>query len=218
MSLEALKPSAAGDFRHRPGHDLESLLHTMLIICTYTNGPGGNLREYVKPDDDDDGIKLDEWFGASSRKKLVEAKTFTLEAFNSFIQPHLPDYWQDFGPFLERLINATWDQQRLYEANNIATHEVYRVILKDALVKYNAEEKKELSVYAAYPKPKRTINNIALRQSKRLRTGNDEHQATESVELLPRRIQSEFLEDYAESVERPLLPFSSGWDDSEQMD
>lgn len=200
MAIETLKTSLSDKFRHHAGHDLESLLHTMVTICTYTNGPGGNLREYVKPTEGKKEIKLNEWFATFDRDALAQTKTLTLEAFNSFVKPHLPEYWQDFAPFLQRLIHVTWDKPLLYEATNIATHKAYRDILKDALDKYTAEEKKELAVYAYIPKAKRSIDDNQSRHSKRSRVGNAENLSAE--ELLPRRDNSYFLEDYVESVER----------------
>ncbi len=43
MAIEALKPTPDNLFRHHAGHDLECLLNTMLTVCHYTVGPGGQI-------------------------------------------------------------------------------------------------------------------------------------------------------------------------------
>lgn len=171
MAIETLKLPLDSPLQLHAGHDLESLLHTMLAICTYTTGPGGQLRAGpTKSNKTANGIKLNEWFSIANRNILAEKKAGTLEAFNSFIKPHLTEYWQDFAPYLERLINATWDKPRLYEAPNVATHKAYRDVLMDALDKYTQEEPQKLAVYAFVPKAKRPISdNFTLQQPKRTR-------------------------------------------------
>lgn len=201
MAIEALKSSPEEQFQHHAGHDLESLLHTMITICHYTVGPGGKLRE-PKPENEAKKIKLNEWFTTADRMGLASVKMLTLEAFDTFIEKHVPTYWQDFTPFLKRLIDATWNSKPFIEAHNVATHKAYRDILKEALAKYTLEEKTPLAVYAFVPKAKRPnpTNNSSLRQSKRQRPNNVEGSSSE-LELLPRRPVSQYLENYRESVE-----------------
>ena len=178
MSIETLKYPLKAPFKYHAGHDLESLLQTMLVLCTYTTGPGGQLLANPKSnsdddDDDDDGIKLNEWFSLPHRNMLAERKAFTLEAYKSFIKPELTEYWQDFSPYLKQLISVTWDGPVLYESKNIATHQAYRRILKDALNYYTNNETQELAPYAAIPgsNAKCSIDDRdAGRWPKRLRT------------------------------------------------
>ncbi|KAF8971030.1 hypothetical protein BDZ97DRAFT_1753385 [Flammula alnicola] len=197
MAIEALKPTDNHQFRHHAGHDLESLLNTMLTICLYTIGPGGKLRVAAAGDDE---IKLNEWFTTSRRMVLAATKSITLEAFNTLITPHLPKYWEDFAPFLRELINATWDKKPFLESPNIAKHQAYRDILKRALAKYTLEEKEPLAPYATLPKGKRPIEDSQpLRFSKRLR------QSTAEVVVQPRRRDAHFLESYIESGVVPMI-------------
>ena len=198
MAIEALKVTPNTPFQLHAGHDLESLLHTMLALCTYTTGPGGQLRAGpTKIDNLPNKIKLNEWYSIAKREVLAEKKASTLEAFNSFIKPYVPDYWQDFVPYLEKLIAATWDEPRLYEAKNIATHKAYRDILKAALDQYTLEEKMgKLAVYGYAPKGKRpNSDNFTLQQPKRSRVDD----GTPSLEIEP---ESLFLDEYQVSLEQ----------------
>lgn len=201
MSIETLRLPLDSPFKYHAGHNLESLLYTMLTLCTYTVGPGGQLRENTN-DDISKSIKLNEWFSIALRLPLAEKKAFTLESYDTFIQPDLPQYWQDFSPYLQRLINATWNKQILYRADNIATHQAYRTILMDALEKYTKEETKELAVYAFVPKAKRQINNsTSPRKAKRTRLDNDADRDSDDAVFIPRGTQTCFLDDYEESCE-----------------
>ena len=190
MSIETLRYPLNTPFKYHAGHDLESLLQTMLVLCTYTTGPGGQLLANPKlsaddndDDDDDDGIKLNEWFSLPARNVLAERKAFTLEAYDSFVKPELTEYWQDFSPYLKQLIKVTWDGPVIYESNNIATHQAYRRILKDALDYYTENETEELAPYAAIPglAKRPNENPDAGRKAKRSRTDN----SSDSSDLAP---------------------------------
>ncbi len=159
MAIEVLDPQAG--FTHRPGHDLESLLNTMLTICHYTTGPGGKLRQ---PLPNDERIRFNTWFTTSNHDDLAFIKSITLEAFKTRIKPHLPQYWQDFAPFLARLIEATWNGYPYLEHPNVATHTAYRAILKDALGMYAQIDKDTPSVYALVPPSKRPREELASDQ------------------------------------------------------
>ena len=124
----------------------------MLTICHYTIGPGGKLRQ---PLPGDEKIRFNKWFTTSDCDHLVCAKSITLEAFKSCIKPCLPQYWQDFAPFLDRLIKATWNGYPYLEHPNVATHAAYRAILKEALEMYAQVDKNTPSVYAFVPSTKR---------------------------------------------------------------
>ena len=148
MAIESLKPAKDGRFRHHAGHDLECLLNTMLTICHYTEGPVGQLRQAKEEDKD---ISLNKWFVLENPLSLAKEKSITLEAFDLLILPHLPAYWQDFAPFLQRLIQATYSGMPYLMADNISTHKAYRKILNGALDKYTKEEEGRYSVYASVP-------------------------------------------------------------------
>jgi len=158
MALEVLNPQAG--FVHQPGHDLESLLNSMLTICHYTIGPGGMLRQPIQGDD---RIKFNDWFTTGNRENLAFVKSGTLEAFRSLIKPRLPQYWQDFAPFLEKLIKATWNGYPYLEQPNAATHAEYRRILIEVLEMYAQIDKDMPSVYAFTPSAKRPHEELDSR-------------------------------------------------------
>ena len=170
MAIEALMPTKDKSFRHQAGHDLECLLNTILTVCHYTIGPSGQLHEAVEGDQD---IKFNSWFTMGNQLELASTKSITLEAFNTFVQPILPQYWQDFTLFLRRLIQGTWKDKPYLEHPNVATHQAYHDILKEALAKYILEERNLPVVYAFVPKAKHPIeDDQLLRHSKRLH-GNE---------------------------------------------
>ena len=192
MSLEALMSSPTTPFVHHAGHDLESLLNTILTVCHYTVGPNGQLRKHETAEDSK--IKLNHWFVKGDRTDLAIWKMATLEAFNTFIQPSLPEYWQDFAPFLRRLVEATWENKPFIEHPNKATHQKYRIILTDALKHYIKTETAPLAAYASIPPAKRLRpkDDEPDHGSKRQRTGAN-------VSFIPRGNSYHFLHSYNES-------------------
>jgi hypothetical protein len=142
-------------FVHHARHDLECLLNTIVALCHYTTGPCGQLCKIVLNSEE---IKLNDWFTTDDQRALATIKLITLEAFETFITLALPDYWKDFTPFLQCLINVTWNNKPFLQCPNVATHEAYHNILKDALNKYTLEEKTSLGLYASVPEKKCPFN------------------------------------------------------------
>lgn len=201
MSIEALiKHGTSTNYKHHPGHDLESLLYTILTLCHYTIGAGGQLRESRT---ETAAIELNSWFTTSNRKELANAKTTTLLAFDTYIKSGLSAYWSDFAPFLQQLVNVTWDSKSrtLLETPNIATHSAYRDILLKALAFYEKEEKGLPAPYAVFPRGKRsrTVQHLLPPQSKRLHIDVAGPSSLEMI--LPRPTVSRNLEDYVPSIE-----------------
>ncbi|KAF8872015.1 hypothetical protein CPB84DRAFT_1854704 [Gymnopilus junonius] len=151
MAIESLVTATGKSFRHHARHDLESLLNLMLTLCVYMTRPSGQLHVPVKGDQ---LIKFNKWFNISDRLDLTIAKSSTLNAFDLLIKPHLPIYWQDFAPFLSRLINITWSDKPILMNPNCATHQAYHDILKEAVAMYSTEEKSKLALYAILSKQK----------------------------------------------------------------
>ncbi|KJA18733.1 hypothetical protein HYPSUDRAFT_115895, partial [Hypholoma sublateritium FD-334 SS-4] len=104
MPLESLWMSPNTPFTHRAGHDLEGLLSTIITVCNYTSGPAGQLRAPLPGDED---MLINVWFTKEKRRYLACLKSIHLEAFDEAIQPSLPKYWEDFAPFIQRLIDVT---------------------------------------------------------------------------------------------------------------
>lgn len=181
-------------FVHHAGHDLESLLNTILTVCHYTVGPNGQLRKHNNAGDSK--LKLNRWFVEEDRTDLAIWKTATLKAFNTFVKPALPAYWQDFAPFLHRLIETTWNNKPFIEHPNSATHQNYRNILTDALNYYIRNETDALAPYAFVPPAKRLRpeDNEPVHGGKRQRTDTGS-----SVTFIPRDNRYHYLYSYNES-------------------
>lgn len=143
----------------------------MLTICHYTTGPAGQMRH---PAIGDESMRLNKWFLTADREDLACTKSITLEAYKTRIHPRLPAYWQDFSPFLERLVRATWKDMPYLEHPNIATHEAYSAILLDALRFFEGKEKP--SPYPTRPVstrlPKRPPEVSSQEQPSKTQCGN----------------------------------------------
>lgn len=205
MSIEALLSGNSGNYKHRPGHDLESLLYTILTICHYTVGAGGQLREAKT---ETKAIELNKWFTTADRKDLAKEKSATLLAFQTYIEHGLSPYWADFAQFLQELVNVTWDPsaRTLIETPNIATHAAYRSVLLRVLDLYNKEETDPPAPYAVLPRGKRMrMYQHTFPQAKRPRLGDGPVSSAEKI--LPRPEVSQFLQDYQTSIEE-----TSSWD------
>lgn len=204
MSIQALLSGTSGRYKHCAGHDLESLLYTILTICHYTIGAGGQLRQAKT---ETKSIELNKWFTTADRRDLANAKTVTLQAFDTYIKDGLAPYWNDFGQFLQQLVNVTWDPKArtLLETPNIATHAAYRDILLRALMFYEKEETGAPAAYAVVPRGKRSRSQYFtfLPQSKRPRL--DSPGGSLSEVILPRPTISRPLEEYQSSIEATTL-------------
>lgn len=153
MSIEALKGQS--DFKHSPGHDLESVLHSMIGVCNYTQGPGGQFRV---PLPEDVSLPVDGWYTEINRHRLARDKAIHLMAFDFCIRARLPAYWKPFADVLQGLIKATWSGVSYLEAPNVATHAKYRSILEVALKEFSNEQP---CPYAYIPPNKRVLEGTS---------------------------------------------------------
>ena len=106
MSIALLLNWLDKDTVHSEADDLESVLYTILTVCTYTTGPG-TLRCTIPGEK---SIPLNRWFWQSDAHELARNKWFLLEHFDEFSGPRLPQYWQDFSPYLKRLVKIFSDR------------------------------------------------------------------------------------------------------------
>lgn len=201
MAIESLLSTPDKPFIHHAGHDLEGLLNTILTICHYTVGPGGQLRRAVVGDED---IQLNHWFTKETRLGLACSKSITLEAFDTCIKSALPQYWLDFAPFLQRLIQATWNGYPYLENPNIATHQAYRKILTDALDMYNREEDSMPAAYAFVPAAKRLAESDTQQPPQSFKRQRTDSGPSPHIMLPDRRSDTHYLESYAESADADL--------------
>ena len=115
-----------------------------------------------------------------------------------YIKEGLSPYWNDFAPFLQELVNVTWDPttRTLIGTPNIATHAAYRTILLKALAFYEKVETEPLAPYAVVPTGKcsRSQFQIQLPHSKRPRLMYEDLTLEEII--LPRPSTSRTLKEY----------------------
>jgi len=141
MPLASLDKKNRDKYIHSPAHDLESLLHTVLGVVTFTTGPCGQIRAPT------DHIPLARWYNQSDREQLRKDKAIDLICHEEEILNHIPEYWKPLSPYLRRLINATWpDLKPLSES--AATHDKFREILKEALTDFATNHQESLGKYA----------------------------------------------------------------------
>jgi len=140
------------NFIHSEVDDLESVLYTVLSVCTYTNGPA-ILR---CPNPQDQPILMNTWFYESSRGELARRKDSTLSYFGHYIEPCLPKYWKDFAPYLKQIVEACWDSPTgLLVQTNVATHDKFIKILDDAIYYYETNGEQAIP-YACILTPPRS--------------------------------------------------------------
>jgi hypothetical protein len=156
MAIQALLSTFERLFVYHAGHNSKCFLNTILTLCHYTTGPCGQLCKIGLNSAE---IKLNDWFTMDDQCSLANTKLITLETFKTFTTPALPNYWKDFTPYLQCLINVTWNNKPFLQCPNVATHKAYRNILKDALNKYTLEEKTLLGLYASVPEKKCPFNH-----------------------------------------------------------
>lgn len=199
MPIESLWAVNKRAFTHRAAHDLEALLSTIITICNYTAGPGGQLRA---PIPGDENILINSWFTKEKTRELACDKSIHLEGFDETIQPDLPKYWEDFAPYLRRLIDATWDAKPFLTSPTTATHQAYRTILSDALKMYRMKEQALPAHYAVIPpiKRSRVISTYASNKRQRTETGNNRRPQPQQ-DFTPH-----FLTSYDESSDVAFAP------------
>jgi hypothetical protein len=123
MSIAALR--ANPDFVHGPEHDLESILFTMLTICTFTDEPGGQLRVSVPTEE----VDIAHWFNEANPRQLAKDKAVDLASLDSYVFNNFPSYWTSLISCFRKLVSATYDSPLMPDAKNIATFAAYKSIL-----------------------------------------------------------------------------------------
>ena len=199
MPIESLWVVNKRAFIHRAAHDLEALLSTIITICNYTTGPGGQLRTPIPGDED---IPINSWFTKEKPQQLACDKSIHLEAFDETIAPFLPKYWEDFAPYLQSLINVTWDAKPYLTSPTTATHQAYRTILSNALKMYERTEQGLPAHYAVIPTGKRLRAISAYTSNKRQRkAAKKKTQPQAQQDLVPH-----YLTSYDESNDIAFVP------------
>ena len=127
MPLAALDKKKRGKFTHSPANDLESFLQTVLVIVCFTTGP------YAQPRPVNDHVPTARWFNETDREQLFKDKTIDLMSYESEIEAHITEYWQPFVPYLRRLVALTWPVGKGEIMSSNASHESFKVILKEVL-------------------------------------------------------------------------------------
>ena len=201
MPIESLWCASKSPFTYRAAHDLEGLLSTIITVCNYTIGPGGQLREFKAGDDE---MLMNSWFTQEKTRKLACMKSIHLEAFKTCIQPDLPEYWQDFATYLHQLIEVTWDSKPFLGTPTTATHHAYRKILLQALDYYNINEQALPAPYAVVSMSKQRSRpgpNTVYASRKRQRDDNDTGDNPDVSTIRARSPRPHFLSSFNELAE-----------------
>ena len=150
MPLASLDEENRGKYIHSPAHDLESLLHTIFGVVSFTVGPCGQIRQL------DDHVPHARWYNEPDLEQLLKDKQIDLIFYDRGISNHLPDYWKPFSPYLRRLVHATWPKMPTL-SESAATHDAFREILKEALEYFATTNPPETPApYARITAPKRS--------------------------------------------------------------
>lgn len=145
MALDALKWEKPTEFSHQPKHDLESLFHVILTICTYVTGPC-TLRTPIPAEK---SVCLNEWWAVSDRHRLARTKAGILSAFDDYVLNRLPPYWGDFQDILKDLHSAIWPKEcSVLKQPNVATHDRFLSILLRAMDRFEPEANLQFHPFA----------------------------------------------------------------------
>lgn len=200
MPIESLWRASKSPFTYRAAHDLEGLLSTIITICNYTSGSGGQLRVFKAGDED---MLMNSWFTQEKTRKLACDKSIHLEAFSTCIQDDLPKYWEDFAPYLQRLVDATWNDKPFVRMPTVATHEAYRIILLEALDYYNMKEQALPAPYAVVStsRQRSKLGPNVNTSRKRQREDDDTNGNSDGPAIRPRSPRPHFLSSFNELAE-----------------
>jgi len=105
MAIEALL-AINPTFVHKPQHDLESILHIILYICTFIHGPGLPLSQHKLDVTHRTPPPIRTWFSNNDIREIGYQKLAHLECCDVAILPYFTPYWHDFSPFVRDLIVA----------------------------------------------------------------------------------------------------------------
>lgn len=123
MAIEILLETGR-TFRHHLRHDLESVLFVIIWICVHMEGPEVERKD-VK------GLEVRKWCDMKwSLKDLGHLKQAHVDDAQRTILPEFTSYWEDFKPFVHRLIRAFFPA-RACDPNQI-TSDIMISILEDA--------------------------------------------------------------------------------------
>lgn len=114
------------NFHHELWHNLESVLYVIIWICCHMIGPEIEHEDPEKLEICkwcDMGLGLQE-LGHQKLTHIIDAEGVILKEFTL--------YWEDFKPFLRRLIKAFWPST-VVEANSITPRKMV-AILQEAIV------------------------------------------------------------------------------------
>jgi len=115
-------------FKHQPCLDLESILYVILYFCTYFKGPGSPRIPTDFPDIETIPLRL--WFQQDDVKQIGRHKMSLLVTPKRAILAKFTPYWDDFKPFVHRLITSCFPKLPSFRCR--LTHEGVLEILQDA--------------------------------------------------------------------------------------
>lgn len=153
------------NFHHELRHDLESVLYVIIWICCHMIGPEMEREDPEKLEIRkwcDMGLGLRE-LGHRKLAHIVDAEGVILKEFTP--------YWEDFKPFLRRLIKAFWPGT-VVEANSITPGKMV-AILQEAIVTVQEPADAGDSIVDQDVQSPLPQSYITLANSKRNRQGQD---------------------------------------------
>jgi hypothetical protein len=103
VAIEALM-TFPKPYTHQPHHDLESILYVILYVCTYFKEPNNVRLSTDFPQMS--SVPLERWFRRDNVKDIGRHKIGMMVTSESSILAKFTPYWDDFVPFVRRLIRS----------------------------------------------------------------------------------------------------------------
>jgi hypothetical protein len=138
IDLMLHQPEPDKPFHHELQHDLESILHVILWICTSMDGPGIE-RRVVDPRFMD--LPLHMWFDKDANiRDLGYSKLGHIVDAERAILSNLPPYWSPLKPFIKQLLTAFFPIHPI-AGSNITPQKMVE-ILRNAVHHVESKERK----------------------------------------------------------------------------
>src|ERR1700677_4044368 len=95
MSILVLYGAAAGNVKHRPCHDLESIFYVLLYVCTFFEAAGKVTARNTL------SAPMKSWFdGSVDFKLMADLKSGQIHQFNTHLHNSVTFEFQDLIPCL----------------------------------------------------------------------------------------------------------------------
>src|ERR1700677_3140039 len=105
MSVSVLYGAAAGDVKHRPCHDLESIFYVLLYVCTFFKAASKTKARNTS------SAPMKSWFdGHIGFRLIADLKSGQIHQFNTRLSNSVTPEFQDLITYLSAMFECLFPQ------------------------------------------------------------------------------------------------------------